>query len=145
MFQREDIYCKTSFRGAFSESELNLSRVQITWRIHAKTRLGAGYSGGQKWTPGVTAASALIRSHKPVGGELRGYFETFGIKKWIYLHSCLLTCLQQWSEEVTSVVGCLCSALTAADRSWGGGNVPYVMDVQERLTSLWIMYINLVI
>ena len=31
---------------------------------------------------------ALIFDSLPTGGELRDYFLTFGIKTWIYPHSC---------------------------------------------------------
>ena len=58
---------------------------------------------------------ALIFDSLPTGGELRDYFLTFWIKKWIYPHSCLSTWLQQWSAEVTSIVTCLSTLMLTAD------------------------------
>ena len=46
-------------------------------------------------------------------GELRDVFVTSGIQKWIYLHSCLSTWLQQRFLAVTSFVVCL----------WRGENI----------------------
>ena len=43
----------------------------------------------------TSAAEALIRNSLRTGGEFREYFKSFVIKEWIYLHSCLLTWLQQ--------------------------------------------------
>ena len=38
--------------------------------------------------------------------------------KWIYLHCCLSTWLQQLPAGVTSIVVCLCTAMLTADCSW---------------------------
>lgn len=42
---------------------------------------------------------------------------TAWIEKWIYIHST--TWRQQWSAEVTPIVGCLYSVKLTADWSWG--------------------------
>ena len=55
---------------------------------------------------------------------------TSGIKKWIYLHSCLSAWLQQWSAELTSLFVRLCSVTLTADWSWRGNSV-HVMDVMR--------------
>lgn len=50
------------------------------------------------------------------------YFLTFGIKKWIYLHSRLSAWLQQRSTELTSIVGGVYTVITTvmftADGQW---------------------------
>ena len=69
-------------------------------------------------------SNALIWNHLPMGGELKD--EHFWIKKWIYIHSCLSTRLQQWSWG--DLRGVSCSEMLTAD--WRlRGNVPYFMNV----------------
>ena len=77
---------------------------------------------------GVTSDSIPIQSSLATGGELRDYFETFAIRKWIHLHSCLSPWLQRWFVEVTSTVGCLCSVMLTVELSWRG-NVLYFLNV----------------
>ena len=68
---------------------------------------------------------APIWSLLPTG---RDSFHNSGIKRWIYLHSCLSTWLQRWSMEMTSTVGCLRLLLLTARWSWSG-NVLCLMSV----------------
>ena len=55
---------------------------------------------------------------QPLGGKLRDSYKLLALKKWIYLHSCLSTWLQQRSAELASVFGRSCALMYTANRSW---------------------------
>lgn len=55
---------------------------------------------------------------QPLGGKLRDSYKLLALKKWIYLHSCSSTWLQQRSAELASVFGRSCAVMYTANRSW---------------------------
>ena len=57
--------------------------------LHRVAWITARQSGES--TSGVTSDSSPIWNRLLTGGELSDYAETFGIRQWIYLHSCLPT------------------------------------------------------
>lgn len=80
-----------------------------------------------------------------MGGKLRDYLETFGNKKWLYLHSCLTSCSRSnQSVELTSIF--IKYIMLIADWSWRG-NVLHEHNPTERRgekeqSLCWVLLLN---
>ena len=96
---------------------------------------------------GVTSDSVLIRRRALTGWEDRDDVLTPGIKAWIHSHSFLSTWLQQWSADVTSMVGCLCSVMLTVDWKWRGNYIllhkPNITERKDSLVSALYTEIDL--
>lgn len=111
------IYCCVGWDGRSNKTPSRCSAVQ-TWPSLRERVVCRAKSHG-----GINTLSQLFLRSEPelFASESREItFQTFDIKKWIYLHSYLLTWLQQRSGEVTSFVGHLCTVMFTAKQKLEG-------------------------
>ena len=93
-----------------------LLSVKTKQKMFTECSIEASKLGGQKPLLSCLKSDPLEKKHQEshqillssrnyfrIEGKLRDYFWTFGIKKWIYLHSCLSTWLQQRSTKLTCI------------------------------------------